>query len=103
MLMDARRRLIAGDDEGRLGEHGEAARLGERVRPVGQGVVVEADEQVGAPLDRLPGASNGVVMAGFADQGFTFAPLLGRAAAQFLIGGKSDLNLHRFRLSRFKR
>jgi sarcosine oxidase len=52
-------------------------------------------------VDHLPGASNGFLMAGFGDQGFTFAPLLGRAAAQVLIGGKSDLNLHRFRLGRF--
>ena len=52
-------------------------------------------------IDRLPGAANGFLMAGFGDQGFTFAPLLGRAAAQVLVGGKSDINLHRFRLARF--
>ncbi len=52
-------------------------------------------------LDRLPGAANGFLMAGFGDQGFTFAPLVGQAAAQVLVGGKSGLNLHRFRLGRF--
>ena len=52
-------------------------------------------------LDRLPGTANGFVMAGFSGHGFKFAPLLGRAMAQFMVGGKPDLNLHRFRLSRF--
>ncbi|MDD5655991.1 MAG: FAD-dependent oxidoreductase [Elusimicrobia bacterium] len=52
-------------------------------------------------VDRLPGCSNGYLMAGFSGHGFKFAPLLGQAAAQLIVGGKSDLNLHRFRLGRF--
>lgn len=52
-------------------------------------------------LDRLPGASNGYLMAGFSGHGFKFAPLLGQAMAQLMVGGKAELNLHRFRLSRF--
>lgn len=52
-------------------------------------------------VDRLPDASNGYLMAGFSGHGFKFAPLLGRAMAQLVVGGKSDLNLHRFRLNRF--
>jgi len=52
-------------------------------------------------MDRLPDASNGFLMAGFSGHGFTFAPLLGQAMAQLMVGGKSELNLHRFRLNRF--
>jgi monomeric sarcosine oxidase len=52
-------------------------------------------------MDRLPDASNAFVMTGFSGHGFKFAPLLGQAMAQLMVGGKSDLNLHRFRLSRF--
>jgi len=50
-------------------------------------------------MDRLPDVSNGFVMAGFSGHGFKFAPLLGQAMAQLMVGGKSDLNLHRFRLN----
>jgi len=52
-------------------------------------------------LDRLPGTANAFVMAGFSGHGFKFAPLVGQAMAQLIVGGKSELNLHRFRLSRF--
>jgi len=52
-------------------------------------------------VDRLTGTANGFVMAGFSGHGFKFAPLLGQAMAQLMVGGKSDLNLHRFRLNRF--
>jgi monomeric sarcosine oxidase len=52
-------------------------------------------------MDRLPDASNGFIMAGFSGHGFKFGPLLGQAMAQLMIGGKSDLNLHRFRMGRF--
>jgi glycine/D-amino acid oxidase-like deaminating enzyme len=52
-------------------------------------------------LDRLPETANGCLMAGFSGHGFKFAPLLGQAMAQLVVGGKTDLNLHRFRLSRF--
>lgn len=53
-------------------------------------------------LDRLPDAANGFIAAGFSGHGFKFAPLIGRTMAELVIGGKPDLNLHRFRLSRFK-
>jgi glycine/D-amino acid oxidase-like deaminating enzyme len=52
-------------------------------------------------IDRLPDAANGFVMTGFSGHGFKFAPLVGQAMAQLMVGGKSDLNLHRFRLNRF--
>ena len=52
-------------------------------------------------LDRLPDAANGFLMTGFSGHGFKFAPLLGQAMAQLMTGGKPELNLHRFRLSRF--
>jgi monomeric sarcosine oxidase len=52
-------------------------------------------------VDRLPDAANGFLMAGFSGHGFKFAPLLGQAMAQLMVGGKSDLNLHRFRINRF--
>lgn len=53
-------------------------------------------------LDRLPDAPNGFVAAGFSGHGFKFAPLIGKTLAELLATGKSELNLHRFRLSRFK-
>ncbi|MFA6003854.1 MAG: FAD-dependent oxidoreductase [Elusimicrobiota bacterium] len=52
-------------------------------------------------VDRLPDAANGFVLAGFSGHGFKFAPLIGRTMAQFMVGGKTDLNIHRFRLNRF--
>ena len=54
-------------------------------------------------LDRLPGAPNAFVAAGFSGHGFKFAPLLGKTLAELVVGARPDLNLHRFRLSRFKR
>lgn len=53
-------------------------------------------------VDRLPDAPNAVVAAGFSGHGFKFAPLIGQSIAELLIGGKSELNLHRFRITRFK-
>jgi N-methyl-L-tryptophan oxidase len=54
-------------------------------------------------VDRLPDAANGWIAAGFSGHGFKFGPLIGKTVAELIIGGKPDLNLHRFRLSRFKR
>lgn len=51
-------------------------------------------------LDRLPDVANGFLAAGFSGHGFKFAPLIGQALAQRIVGGKTDLNLHRFRLNR---
>ncbi len=53
-------------------------------------------------LDRLPEAPNGFVAAGFSGHGFKFAPLIGKSMAELIVGGKSELNLHRFRLGRFR-
>jgi glycine/D-amino acid oxidase-like deaminating enzyme len=53
-------------------------------------------------MDRLPDAPNGFVAAGFSGHGFKFAPIVGKSMAELIVGGKSELNLHRFRLGRFK-
>jgi N-methyl-L-tryptophan oxidase len=53
-------------------------------------------------LDRLPDAANGFVAAGFSGHGLKFAPLVGKTLAELICGAKPELNLHRFRLSRFK-
>lgn len=54
-------------------------------------------------IDRLPDAPNGYVLAGFSGHGFKFGPLVGKTIAELMLGGKPELNLHRFRLSRFKK
>ncbi|MBI3553730.1 MAG: N-methyl-L-tryptophan oxidase [Elusimicrobia bacterium] len=54
-------------------------------------------------LDRLPDAPNGFIAAGFSGHGFKFGPLIGKTMADLVVGGKPELNLHRFRLGRFKR
>ncbi len=53
-------------------------------------------------LDRLPGLENAFVAAGFSGHGFKFGPIVGKSLAELMVAGKSELNLHRFRLSRFK-
>ncbi len=53
-------------------------------------------------LDRLPDAPNAVVMAGFSGHGFKFAPLMGKVASELLTDAQPEINLTRFRLSRFK-
>lgn len=52
-------------------------------------------------IDRLPDSPNAVVAAGFSGHGFKFGPLVGRTIAELIVGGKPELNLHRFRLGRF--
>lgn len=54
-------------------------------------------------LDRLPDAPNGFVAAGFSGHGFKFAPLIGKTVAELIVGGKTELNIHRFRIARFRR
>jgi monomeric sarcosine oxidase len=54
-------------------------------------------------LDRLPDVSNGYLATGFSGHGFKFAPLIGKTMAELIVAGKSDLNLQRFRLGRFKK
>ncbi|HAZ07689.1 MAG TPA: hypothetical protein DCZ01_04010 [Elusimicrobia bacterium] len=53
-------------------------------------------------LDRLPGLPNAYLAAGFSGHGFKFAPIVGKSMAELMVAGKSELNLHRFRLTRFK-
>ena len=53
-------------------------------------------------LDRLPSLPNVYVAAGFSGHGFKFAPIIGKSMAELMVAGKSELNLHRFRLTRFK-
>jgi len=53
-------------------------------------------------MDRLPDAPNSFVAAGFSGHGFKFAPIVGKSMAELIVGGKSELNLHRFRFGRFK-
>jgi monomeric sarcosine oxidase len=53
-------------------------------------------------MDKLPDVPNAYVAAGFSGHGFKFAPIVGKSMAELMIGGKSDLNLHRFRLARFR-
>jgi monomeric sarcosine oxidase len=53
-------------------------------------------------IDRLPDAPNALIAAGFSGHGFKFGPLVGKTVSELVVGGKSELNLHRFRLGRFK-
>ncbi len=53
-------------------------------------------------MDRLPDAPNAFIAAGFSGHGFKFAPIVGKSMAELMVAGKSELNLHRFRLARFK-
>jgi N-methyl-L-tryptophan oxidase len=53
-------------------------------------------------VDRLPDAPNAFIAAGFSGHGFKFGPLIGKTLAELVVGGKSELNLHRFRLGRFR-
>jgi len=54
-------------------------------------------------VDRLPSASNAFVAAGFSGHGFKFAPLIGAALADLITKGRTDMNLARFRLARFRK
>jgi monomeric sarcosine oxidase len=54
-------------------------------------------------LDRLPGLENAFVATGFSGHGFKFGPIVGKSMAELMVAGKSELNLHRFRLARFKK
>ncbi|MBI4677245.1 MAG: FAD-dependent oxidoreductase [Elusimicrobia bacterium] len=53
-------------------------------------------------MDRLPDAPNGFVAAGFSTTGMKFAPLVGKTMAELIVGGRSEINLHRFRIHRFR-
>jgi N-methyl-L-tryptophan oxidase len=53
-------------------------------------------------MDRLPDAPNAYVAAGFSGHGFKFAPIVGKSMAELMVAGKPELNLHRFRLTRFR-
>lgn len=53
-------------------------------------------------VDRLPDVPNAFIAAGFSGHGFKFGPLIGKTLAELVVGGKSELNLHRFRLARLR-
>jgi N-methyl-L-tryptophan oxidase len=53
-------------------------------------------------LDKLPGAPNAWVAAGFSGNGPMFAPLIGQTVQKLVAGEKPDINLQRFRISRLK-
>ncbi|MBI4422331.1 MAG: N-methyl-L-tryptophan oxidase [Elusimicrobia bacterium] len=53
-------------------------------------------------MDRLPDSPSAYVAAGFSGHGFKFAPLVGKILADLIVGGKSEINLQRFRATRFK-
>jgi len=53
-------------------------------------------------VDRLPSTANVYLAAGFSGHGFKFAPIIGKSIAELMVAGKSELNLHRFRATRFK-
>ncbi|MBI3507635.1 MAG: FAD-dependent oxidoreductase [Proteobacteria bacterium] len=53
-------------------------------------------------VDKLPDAPNAVVATGLSGHGFKFGPLLGKLCGDLLLTGKTDLNLTRFKLDRFK-
>ncbi|MBI5622464.1 MAG: FAD-dependent oxidoreductase [Elusimicrobia bacterium] len=52
-------------------------------------------------MDRLPDTPNGFVAAGFSTRGMKFSPLVGKTMAELIVGGRSEVNLHRFRVHRF--
>ena len=53
-------------------------------------------------LDKLPDSPNAWVASGFSGHGFKFGSLVGKTMGDLLVDGKTDINLQRFRLSRFK-
>jgi len=52
-------------------------------------------------IDRVPGADNLVVAAGFSGHGFGIGPVTGALAAQLLLSGSADMDLSAFRFGRF--
>jgi N-methyl-L-tryptophan oxidase len=53
-------------------------------------------------LDRLPDSPNAYLAAGFSGHGFKFGPLIGKVMSDLMSEGKTDVNLQRFRVTRFK-
>ncbi|WP_240689355.1 N-methyl-L-tryptophan oxidase [Ammoniphilus sp. YIM 78166] len=53
-------------------------------------------------IDHHPSFPHVLIAAGFSGHGFKFVSSLGEVLGQLLINGKSDINLHRFKLNRFK-
>ena len=53
-------------------------------------------------LDRLANMSNAWVAAGFSGHGPMYAPLIGRTVAELVSGGKTEINLQRFRYNRLR-
>jgi glycine/D-amino acid oxidase-like deaminating enzyme len=55
----------------------------------------------GFVIDFAPGTERVVVMAGFSGHGFKFAPLLGRAAAELVCDGVTEIGEESTLLQRF--
>lgn len=53
-------------------------------------------------MDRLPDSPKAFVAAGFSLNGFKFGPLVGKTMAELICDGKAEINLQRFRVTRFK-
>jgi|SRR5581483_3092043 len=54
-------------------------------------------------LDKPKDAPNAVIATGLSGHGFKFGPLLGSLAVDLMTKGKTELNIQRFSLARFKR
>ncbi len=53
-------------------------------------------------LDRAPGFENLFLAAGFSGHGFCLGPVIGKLLAEWIVDGKSSMNLNRFGWSRFE-
>lgn len=54
-------------------------------------------------LDRLKNEPNAFIATGFSGHGFQFGPLIANLMADSMIKGKTEINIQRFQLSRFRR
>ena len=52
-------------------------------------------------IDRVPGRPNIVVASPCSGHGFKFAPAIGQALVELAFGGRTGLDLSRFRIGRF--
>jgi sarcosine oxidase len=53
-------------------------------------------------IDRVPGRPNIVVASPCSGHGFKFAPAVGQALVELAFGGRTGLDLSRFRIGRFQ-
>lgn len=52
-------------------------------------------------LDKVPGFDNFFVTTGFSGHGFCLGPIIGKLIAEWIVDGKSSMDLRAFRYSRF--